>query len=274
MNIDNFKLLLFDLDGTLLSIDRNIQPKNLDTISLLMKKGIRVGFATGRTYKSVQKYLAAFSPTGPHILFNGAAVWDSSLEKYVFKKELGLADAIFATELIKKYSDVHINLYVENEILISHKTSRSLESENKDGVAHHVVGDLSLWLRANKKAPIKIMFISEPTTLEKYSQEFSANSPSKCSLIRSEINYLEIMHEGINKGTALQEIESYYGISPAQIISFGDNLNDMELIRNSGLGIAMSNGHQDLKKIANRVIGDHNEPSISQFLCEQFGITS
>jgi hydroxymethylpyrimidine pyrophosphatase-like HAD family hydrolase len=89
-------------------------------------------------------------------------------------------------------------------------------------------------------------------------------------LIHSEWNYLEIMQAGVNKGQTLKRIESHYQIPCSQIISFGDNLNDLDLIRFSGLGVAMGNAHSDLKKIAKRTIGHHETDAIHECLSEVF----
>ncbi|MEQ1877096.1 MAG: HAD family hydrolase [Bdellovibrionia bacterium] len=280
-----YKMVLFDLDGTLLKECREISAKNLITLTRLMNEGIKVGFATGRTLKSVQPFIDVLKPNGPLILFNGARVWDSASNSFVFEKNLSFEQAYCAMKLVREFEDVHVNLYVDNEIYISKKTDRSRESEIKDGVPHNVVGDLADWLEsrffaANKAAshataarastPTKIMLISEPAILDVFETEFRARAYEPASLIHSEWNYLEIMQSGINKGLTLQKIESHYGIRCSEIISFGDNLNDIDLIKLSGLGIAMANSHGDLKAIANETIGHHETDTIHEFLSEIF----
>lgn len=267
----DFRLILFDLDGTLLDSERKILPGSLRTLQTLMKQGVRVGLATGRTLRSVSPFLEVLKPNGPLILFNGALVWDAAKNRALREVLLPRELALRALELLPEFGDLHANLYVGQEILISGKTASSRESEIKDGVPHTVVGPLAEWLRAHAGAsPIKIMLIGDPPRLQEFQDRFCGVSGQPCSppcsMIPSEWNYLELMAKGINKGAALPEIEREYGISCDQIIAFGDNLNDVELIRGCGLGIAMGNAHEDLKRHARQVIGLHTTEAIDQCL--------
>jgi Cof subfamily protein (haloacid dehalogenase superfamily) len=278
--LTNYKMILFDLDGTLLKESREISTKNLRTLIRLMKEGIKVGFATGRTLRSVKPYIDVLQPNGPLILFNGAGVWDTSEQKFIYEKNLSFEQAYCAMKLVREFDDIHVNFYLDDEVFIAKKTARSLESEAKDGVPHTVVGDLADWLESRSLAhrretpstfcPVKIMLISEPDVLDIFETEFRNRVYETCSLIHSEWNYLEIMQNGINKGQTLKRIEEHYGIRCSQIISFGDNLNDLDLIRFSGMGVAMANAHGDLKAIANKTIGHHETDTIHEFLTTIF----
>lgn len=267
----NYKLVLFDLDGTLLNDHRGISETNLEALKALKSMGVKVGFATGRTLKSVSPYLKTVNPNGPLILFNGCRIWDTENNHYVSQINLKREATIAALRLAREYPDLHINLYVNDEIYISKKTPTSLESETKDGVPHNVVGDLCTWMESNSTfEATKIMLIGQPQRLELFSKDFEFSCDIRCSLIRSEWNYLEIMHEGINKGAALPLVEKVFHIGGHEIISFGDNLNDIDLIKKSGIGIAMENAHPTLKSIADNTIGDNNSNAIGQFLNNLF----
>jgi Cof subfamily protein (haloacid dehalogenase superfamily) len=265
-----YKLLLFDLDGTLLTTQREITALNVSTLQKLMAQNMRVGFATGRSLKSVKPFIEKLQPNGPLILFNGARVWDPLGKRYVFEKNLGYDEALVALKLIREFRNIHVNLYVGDEIYIAHRSLRSEESEVKDGVAHSAVGDLALWLEDQKFEPIKMMLIAEPPALEEFAHQFKQLVKKPCSLIRSEWNYLEIMQEGVSKGGALQAIQENFDIPSSEIIAFGDNLNDMTLIKGCGMGIAMENAHDDLKACAHKTIGHHESDAIHLFLKEIF----
>jgi Cof subfamily protein (haloacid dehalogenase superfamily) len=263
----SYRLLLFDLDGTLLNPQREIFARNIDVMRRLMSRGIRVGLATGRTLRSVAPYVQALQPNGPLILFNGARVWDGA--KYVYERNVALSDALDALRLVRHFDDVHVNLYVGDEIYIRERTVRSVESEVKDGVPHTVVGDLAGWLGSRIEDPVKMMLIGNPEDLERFRTLYSRRSRA-CTFLRSEWNYLEIMAEGVTKGHALDVIESEYGIGCGEIVGFGDNLNDVTLIQRCGMGVAMGNSHPELAALANRVIGHHDTEAIADFLGEVF----
>jgi Cof subfamily protein (haloacid dehalogenase superfamily) len=202
------------------------------------------------------------------ILFNGARVWDPVERRYVFATDLARNEALAALDLARGVPASHVNLYLGDEILISHRSELSVESEVKDGVPHTVVGDLAEWLEQQARDPIKLMLISEPERLEGFREEFLVRSDGSTNLIRSEHTYLELTRKGVNKGAALAAALKHYGIAREEVVSFGDNLNDIELLRSSGLGVAMENSHPGLKEVAGRVIGHHSTDAISRFIEE------
>lgn len=237
-----------------------------------MEAGVRVGLATGRPLKSALPFAEDVGANGPLILFNGARVWDPTERRYVFGTDLARAEALSALELARRVPNSHVNLYLGDEILISERTELSLESEVKDGVAHTVVGDLHGWLGQQARDPIKLMLISEPGNLESFGATFLQLSNGSTNLIRSEHTYLELTRKGVNKGSALQAALKHYGLEQDEVISFGDNLNDLELLRSSGMGVAMENAHPELKEAADVVIGAHSTDAISRFIEEKLRV--
>jgi Cof subfamily protein (haloacid dehalogenase superfamily) len=267
-----YKLLLFDLDGTLLTEDRQVSERNRRMLGALMSSGLRVGLATGRPLLSAEPYARAIAANGPMILFNGARVWDPLARKYVFSENLSRAEALRALEMASGLPDTHLNLYVDDQILIAKRTPLSIESEEKDGVPHTIVGDLHAWLSARTLDPIKLMLIAEPGVLEPFAERFRQTSDGSTNLIRSERTYLEFTRKGVSKGAALAGVLGHYGLGGSEVIAFGDGLNDIELLQACGLGVAMENAHPGLKKVASRVIGHHSTPAISEFLAQTFGV--
>lgn len=270
MQIDGFKLALFDLDGTLLGEDRRVSEENRVALSKLMGAGVRVGLATGRTLRSASPYAEAVGANGPLILFNGARVWDGDKKKFVFGADLTREDALAALEIARYVPDSHVNLYVDEEIYISERSELSIASEIKDGVPHTVVGDLWSWLSSGEADPIKLMLISEPENLEVFARNFLERTSGSTNLIHSERTYLELTRRGVNKGTALEALLGIYGLRREEVIAFGDNLNDVELLSLSGLGVAMENALPEVKAVAGKVIGSHNGNAIQRFLEEKF----
>jgi Cof subfamily protein (haloacid dehalogenase superfamily) len=263
-----YRFLLFDLDGTLLMPDRQVHAEVAQTLGALQAAGIGVGFATGRPPRSVQPYVDALSPTGPNICFNGALVWDLAEGRALFSRGLEREPAITALEVARRL-DVHANLYVGDEIFIEAVSETSRASAVKDGVEQEPVGALAPWLRAREAAPTKILFIDEPDRLVALERELRAGDDTSV-LVRSEPTYLEMLAAGVNKGAALDAVTAKTGVPLDEMIAFGDNLNDLELIERAGLGVAMSNAHEQLRWKADIVIGDNAHDTIARFLGESF----
>ena len=82
-------------------------------------------------------------------------------------------------------------------------------------------------------------------------------------IVRSNKRYLEFLPEGVNKGSAVEILARHLGIDIKDIMCFGDNLNDMEMIQKAGLGVAMDNGHDDLKKAAALIAPGSGESGVA-----------
>lgn len=268
----SYRLILFDLDGTLLDPVRVIRPSSRAILAELMAAGVRVGFATGRMPRSVAQFTAMVKVTGPLIVFNGAMVWDLDLGRPVYSRTLALADAIAAAR-IALAEGVHVNCYMPDEILIDHESETSRHSAIKDGIQQHVVGDLPGYLQARGEGPVKLLLIDEVGDITRLAAPIREALGSGCMLVQSEPAYLEVLPPGVSKGDALVHIEEVYGIAPAEIIAFGDERNDLELVERCGLGVAMANAHEALKAVADVVIGHHDSDAIYEFLAAQFEVS-
>lgn len=265
------QLVLFDLDGTLLDPVRDIRPATLAVIEALKARGIRVGVATGRTPRSATQYVERVAPTGPNIHFNGAMVWDMDRGAASYTASLPRADAIRAVEVAAAH-EVHVNAYVGVDVWIAAESQTSRNSAEKDSLPHTVVGDLGAHIRAEEAVVVKLMMIDEVRPVMRLVEPLRAVLEQDCTLVNSEPEYLEMLPPGVSKGSALGEIERLYGIPVAAMMAFGDRHNDLAMLRQAGVGVAMGNGHPDVQAAADHVIGTNDTDAISEFLRDYLGL--
>lgn len=258
-------LLLFDLDGTLLTRERSIHPANLEVLTELMERGVWVSLATGRPPRSVKRYAEMLRPNAPLIHFNGAVVRDWQSGEVIEKQNLQREDALAALSIGSELG-IHANVYVGDEIFIEKWSAVSEASEIKDGVPQTVVGNLNKYLTDEKGDPIKIMFIGEPSVLPGLERALRGALDSPCTLVNSEPNYLEMLPAGVTKATGARALAAHLGITLDDAIAFGDNKNDIELLEACGHGVAMANAVPALVERANETIGDHDTAAIADFL--------
>jgi Cof subfamily protein (haloacid dehalogenase superfamily) len=262
-------LLLFDLDGTLLDANRTIRPATIDVLTELMARGVRVGFSTGRSPVSVRPYIDALEPTGPLILFNGCILWDVDDDAIRASRNLPREDAI---RLVQATVDlrVHANVYIGSGLFVRHRGRLSLESEEKDGVPHTEVDDIVDFVRAHDEAPFKLLCIDESKDFSALAARFEEVLESDCTLVNSEPTYLEVLPPGVNKGAMLAEVDRHYGIPPERVAAFGDEMNDVELLKAAGHAVVMENANPRVKPLGDVVIGHHDEDAIADYLVELF----
>jgi Cof subfamily protein (haloacid dehalogenase superfamily) len=267
--LSRYRLILLDLDGTLLNARREIHAENLRALRALMKSGVHVGIATGRPPLSVRPYAELLSPNAPLVHFNGAMARDWSSGRVIFERALPF-DAALAAIRVARSMRFHVNVYVGDEIWIDQKTPTSRESEEKDGVPHRVVGDVVARLREDTPAITKLMFIGPRENIGALTKAIVSVIHNGATLVNSEPEYLEMLPLGCNKLTAAEAVAKHLGIEMNQVIAFGDNKNDLELLLGAGLGVAMGNAHADVLSQVKVKIGHHNTDAIARFLDKTF----
>lgn len=246
----DYKLLITDIDGTLVDSRQEIPEANRNAIGRLIAAGGLYTFATGRNEEATTPYARALGINAPPILYNGAKVVDLRRRETLFERYLPVEEALSALALAATF-DVHVNLYIDGKIYVERIDPVVREYMAKDRVACIEAGNLAAFLhRAQAGAtPTKLLIIGDGAILEDLRESIHARSPA-LSLVRSEPTYLEVLPPGVSKGAALDALCRHLGIERSQVIAMGDAPNDIELIEAAGLGIAVENAHPSLKERA------------------------
>lgn len=266
------ELLLFDLDGTLLDVDRTIRPSTREVLTELMRRGVRVGFSTGRSPVSVRRFVDELQPNGPLILFNGCVLWDVERDEAVASRQLDREVAIGLVEATVDL-EVHANVYIGRDLFVRHRGPLSLASEEKDGVPHTEVPDIVEHVRSHENAPFKLLCIDDEAAFGPLIERFRAVTTT-CTIVNSEPTYLEVLPPGVNKGAMVDEIEALYGIDRSRIAAFGDELNDVELLQCTGTAVLMGNCNPRMRSLVGNAvcIGGNSEDAIAEYLRGIFGL--
>ncbi len=276
------RLALFDLDGTLLTSKRTILEDNVRALRRLMDAGVLVAFCTGRPPGSAQRYVDVVRPNAPLIHFNGAVVRDAADGRVIFSRSVP-ADTALAALVAADGHARHANIYVGDAIWIERRSETSRVSEEKDGVAHTVVPDLRGRLSAGGGAltggarssagdvrPTKVMLIADAPRVPAMTAAVSASVGDGAALVNSEPEYLEVLPRGVSKKTAAEALCGHLGLTLNDVVAFGDNLNDLDLLVACGRGVAMSNSHPEVLARVSAHIGDNDSDAIARFLDELF----
>lgn len=260
-----YRLVLFDLDATLLDSRRGIHEENVRAIARLTAAGVRVGLATGRPPLSVTPYVERVRPNAPLVHFNGAMVRDFASGTVIFERSLERRAAVGCLAIARAHG-FHANLYVGSQIWIEAVSPTSRESELKDGVPHTVMGDLRAALEKAASAPTKILCIGAPEAIGPLTAALQAAHGADVTLVNSEPTYLEVLPPGCSKLEAAKELARHLSIGIDEVMAFGDNLNDLELLTGCGLGVAMGNSHARVLAEVSTHIGHHDTDAIARFL--------
>lgn len=245
----NYKLIVSDLDGTLLNSAGKVSEATKELIRAYQRKGGVFTIATGRMEDAVTPYLDHLELEGPVILYNGSKIIDLNKNHVLYEAFLDYDTAKAALKLLRNY-DWDVLLYQDRKIYIKGMTPGIEKHVQKEGVACHEVGDLFHFL---KSAPTKILIVGNNGKFKLFADELQQLLKSKVNFTQSEETYLEILPQGVSKGAALKKLAEGLRISMDEVIAIGDHLNDVSMIRAAGLGIAMENAHPELKDNASYI---------------------
>lgn len=259
------KLIAVDLDGTLLNSKNEIGKKNKEVIHKLIDLGHRVVVITGRDfYGSVHVARELFmGDFGLLSSSNGANVYD-------LEKEKTIIDHLISPELMKEMADFGEKLgfdymvYKDGKVLAANPEAFDLDYlARKNKIEVEIVYDLKNKLGRGLN---KVLFTARPDIIDKNLEDFRKEFEGRVNPIHSMPQFVDCMPAGIDKGKSLIEIAKYYNIDRADTIAFGDMTNDREMIRAAGLGVAMANADEDLKKIADAICPSNDEDGIGSYL--------
>lgn len=254
----NIRLLLFDLDGTLLTGSKTISPRTLAALMKCREKGILIGVATSRGQQNALAYLEALRPdavissAGALVQAGGSVVQVNGFSGEETRRLLDDLKAIAGHTLPMTVDG--IEEYYRNYQLPPEETDRTWETGTLTDFENFSLPSL------------KICFETDEPAL---AERIRAALPH-CDLIRfSDGNWYKLTPAGVTKETAIRQLCSHLGIMPENIAAFGDDYADIGMLQLCGLGIAMGNAIPQVKAIADTVIGSNDEDGIGLWLEEQ-----
>ncbi|SHK59355.1 Cof subfamily of IIB subfamily of haloacid dehalogenase superfamily/HAD-superfamily hydrolase, subfamily IIB [Clostridium cavendishii DSM 21758] len=266
----SYDLLLTDMDGTLLYSDKTISNITVNCINIAKKNGKRIVIATGRDIWFIKDFLKKSKLKLDIIALNGAQIFDENGE--IIWESIIKMDNI--KEIIAKidFDQVIVQFYTKKKIYINNPKYLDTILE---GFAMYKYNDSSridegktLYynsffnnseiitnideLLINKVPIYKIEILTtNRSILSKLKENLSLIFG--ITVTSSYINNIEITNENINKGRALTELTERIGVRKNKVIAVGDSFNDLDMIRESGLGVAVANAHKDIIKEANYI---------------------
>ena len=265
----DIRLIGLDLDGTTLTTDKKLTPHTKEVLEACIRQGIEVLPATGRVWSGIPEELMKMEGVHYVISSNGAAVVELATGKAVYTNGIAWDRALEVFDILERY-DTFYDAYAEGNGWCE---ARFYENLNDYGIepliqrlvksSRTCIEDLREWVKEHKSPIEKInMFFRDEEKRQQAFRELSeiADLAVTCSLT----NNLEINHCTCNKGDALLNLGKILGISMEQIMACGDGNNDLEMVRNAGVGVAMENGEDSVKEAADYVTVTNDEEGVAR----------
>ncbi|WP_458414353.1 Cof-type HAD-IIB family hydrolase [Schinkia sp. CFF1] len=264
-------LIAVDLDGTLLKDNKTISKRTLDTIKHVREQGHQVMIATGRPFRASQIYYKQMKLTTPIVNYNGAYIHhpkDPAWGTFHSPLELRVARRIIDT--CDKYNIRNIMAQVKDHVFLQNYDEAIMGFVSFGNPKIHT-GQV----RENLKSePTSILIHSEEgeidTIREQLSKEVGSYIEHRTS--GSPWNIIEIIKAGINKAIGVKKVAEFFEIPNDRVIAFGDEDNDLEMLRYAKYGVAMGNAIDKVKSVAYDVTKTNEEDGIADYLEKFFKI--
>jgi len=243
-----------DLDGTLLNLDKNVSEYSISILEKCKKKGIKIAFATARSKKSVERIVNLIKPD--FLILNGGGLVINKDEKIMYKKILSIKTS---NGIINKLSKIKNNGYITIETINNYYVNYNNPAWHSDYL-HGIYCDFS------KPLLQKSYKITAELKNDEIINEIKKEYKDVNILKFSDLNSYGFFHKKASKLLAIETIIKKEKMQMENIISFGDDYNDIEMIEKCGIGIAMENGINEIKKIAKYICGSNNNDGVANWI--------
>lgn len=253
-------LLALDIDGTLFGEDAVIPPRNIRALVNLRERGISVVLSSGRALVSIRGVAERMFPpqeTDYYIAFNGGVVAGNARPDPIWAPTIPPAVVRKIADYAREH-EVVLQGYKDPEFIVERDSGTARSYSEGTGMSYRVVQDLARELPAGTP---KLLMIAPHEELLRHQERLGAlarigggsareGEGPRFEMTFSKPHYLEIMPAGVTKGAGLRRLCAHLGIALGDTVAVGDSLNDVEMLQEAGIGVAVANAGEPVKQAA------------------------
>ena len=257
------QLLASDLDGTIV-YNHEITTEDLEAVKQLKQTEVKFVVCTGKTYAMTKDVCNILEPAYG-IFGNGAQVINLQTGEEIIRNSITNTQVIDCLEIAKKHN-LHVHIYTDNKI-IAQESLKYMAYRNyvlyKDQVQFEIVDSMKTYIKKQNPNILKFILSGEKD-LRKVKKEIEAKEnvtaiqikkygEYRDKIVDREYEYLDIVPKDVTKYQALKQLSLYLKIPFANIMAIGDNINDIEMIKYAGIGVAIGGSYEEVQKVASYV---------------------
>lgn len=260
-------LIALDLDGTLLTSTQTISDRNKRAIEKVRALGHTVVIATGRPHRASIDYYHELKLDTPMVNFNGALLHHPTDKNWdALHSPLGLRTAKKIIQTCYEFGVNNIMAEVKDDVYLDRydeEIMRILHTQKEEDPI--TIGSLKNTLNAN---PTSVLIHPRDENVDELRQRLDDDHADVIEHRKwgAPWNMIEIVREGMNKAVGLKRIAHYYHINQENVMAFGDEDNDIEMLDYAGIGVKMGNGNSCLDPYINETTVTNDEDGVARFL--------
>ena len=280
-----YKLVAIDLDGTLLNSYGEVSEATKNALQKAKSQGVEIVLASGRPISSTESLAIELGVDNYLISGNGSAVFDIKNQKVIYDRFLNKEQVLKIAKIWKKNSFFY-NVYTEDEVIASSLNynvlfyyKENLKKIEEKRTHINVVQNIEKYIEeSGKEKFLKITVCDESqfifnsimkrlkmiADIDVLETAYMSKKKIKSGTEDVDIQYFytEITNRNVNKWSAIEFLLEKLNINKEEVLTIGDNMNDLEMIQNAGLGIVMGNSNPKMKEIAKEIVSDNNSEGV------------
>ena len=255
------RLLALDLDGTVIDDSLTISPAVRSAVRRAVDHGVHVTIVTGRMFRATLPYAKELGVHGPLVCYQGAGVFDTESGNALYEELVPNAVAMRVYAKAKR-DGFHLQMYKNDRFYVEEDNAYTAFYARLAGVEAIVVDSLAREFagcgstKVNMNADAARIAAYEPTMRHYLGEE--------AYVTRSLPEFLEVINPRVNKGRALRFVAERLGIPLEHTMAVGDSYNDITMLREAGLGVAMGSAPPELRAAAQAVVGDCRADGVAE----------
>ena len=261
------RLIISDIDGTILDDQHQVDPKFKDMIPLLNREKIPFVLASARSPLGMEPIARELElGDNPLACYNGALVIKGDPQAYetIIEHPLDKEEIRTFLELVKaEFPSVSINLYSGKD-WIADRLDKWVQIEAAITGEQPMIQNVLMPVLDAQMPVHKLLLIDQAPVIQKLHDYLHTLDFPKTAFYLSKDNYMEVTAKHVSKERALYEIAQHYQVPLEQVMTIGDNFNDLPMLRLAGLGVAMGNAPEAVKTKAKAVTKSNNEHGVAE----------
>ncbi len=255
--------LLFacDLDDTMLDSKKEISSENQRAIADFASKGGKFVIATGRAVPATEPYAKQMGVKHPCVLYNGAAIYDFSAGRFLWKAALVSEAREYLKEIMTVFPQVGAEILKDEQIYVVRKNqyiSAQVDVERLDYCEVEADEVADGWF--------KILMVMDSDILDEVWNFIAKKQYASVDFVKSSCNYIEMLPRDISKGATVMRLAEMLGVKPENTVGMGDYNNDIEMLQLTAFSFSPENAPDEVKEQAKHITPSCNQNAVAYAL--------